>query len=402
LNLRSLIIMDCSWSSLPENMECLAWLEELLISNCENMLSLPRLPMSLKELKIRYWKGTDPCPGIWESLVNLRKLELYYSNWTSLPENMERLTSLEELEIMHCTNMLSLPRLPMSLKQLEIWDWKGTYACPGIWESLVNLCKLSLRHVSWTTLPENMECLASLEELWIRNCENMLSLPRLPMSLEELKIHHWKGTDPCPGIWESLVNLCMLDLYDCNWTSLPENMERLTSLEVLKITNCTNILSLPRLPVSLEELSISGWNGTSAAWPGNGESLVNLRVLKLFNGSWTSLPENMERLTSLRELVIMNCTNILSLPRLPVSIWSLEFSLCVGVETPWDGEPHIPIWPENMEHLASLESLVIWNCKNIDPLPNLPRSLKTFELDGKDQMQDGAALLQMADASTSS
>jgi len=222
------------------------------------------------------------------------------------------------------------------------------------------------------------------------------------MSLEELKIHHWKGTDPCPGIWESLVNLCMLDLYDCNWTSLPENMERLTSLEVLKITNCTNILSLPRLPVSLEELSISGWNGTSAAWPGNGESLVNLRVLKLFNGSWTSLPENMERLTSLRELVIMNCTNILSLPRLPVSIWSLEFSLCVGVETPWDGEPHIPIWPENMEHLASLESLVIWNCKNIDPLPNLPRSLKTFELDGKDQMQDGAALLQMADASTSS
>jgi hypothetical protein len=199
------------------------------------------------------------------------------------------------------------------------------------------------------------------------------------MSLEELKIHHWKGTDPCPGIWESLVNFCMLDLYDCNWTSLPENMERLTSLEVLKITNCTNILSLPRLPVSLEELSISGWNGTSAAWPGN-----------------------MERLTSLRELVIMNCTNILSLPRLPVSIWSLEFSLCVGVETPWDGEPHIPIWPENMEHLASLESLVIWNCKNIDPLPNLPRSLKTFELDGKDQMQDGAALLQMADASTSS
>jgi len=256
LNLPSLTILDCSWSSLPENIECLASLEELSISNCENMLSLPRLPMSLKVLKICNWKGTDPCPWIWESLVNLCKLRLYYVSWTSLPENMECLASLEEMEINRCQNMLLLPRLPMSLKELTINRWKGTYVNPGSWESLVNLCKLRLCHCSWTSLPENMERLTSLKVLSITNCKNILSLPRLPLSIKVLYLEGW---DETPGVGEPLRTI----------PSWPENMEDLTSLEKVVMTNCNNIHSLPNLPRSLKEFLLNGEDlmRDDCSWP---------------------------------------------------------------------------------------------------------------------------------------
>uniref|UniRef100_A0A0A8ZDU5 R13L1/DRL21-like LRR repeat region domain-containing protein n=1 Tax=Arundo donax TaxID=35708 RepID=A0A0A8ZDU5_ARUDO len=76
-------------------MECLTCLEKLIIDECENILSLPLLPLSLKELALISWKGS------------------------SLPENMERLTSLQKLTLQICDNILSLPTLPVSLKKLK-------------------------------------------------------------------------------------------------------------------------------------------------------------------------------------------------------------------------------------------------------------------------------------------
>ncbi|XP_062182618.1 putative disease resistance RPP13-like protein 1 [Phragmites australis] len=50
--LRKLIVSYCSWKSLPENMEHLKSLEELIIGNCSEIRSLPRLPKSLKKLSL--------------------------------------------------------------------------------------------------------------------------------------------------------------------------------------------------------------------------------------------------------------------------------------------------------------------------------------------------------------
>ncbi|TVU24113.1 hypothetical protein EJB05_26511 [Eragrostis curvula] len=135
---RTLVISSCRWYSLPENMERLTWLEKLVIDECENIMSLPILPSSLKVLTLRRWNGS------------------------SLPENMERLTSLEELRLQMCDNILSLPRLPLSLKKLKLW--------------------------TGSSLPENMERLTSLEELTLQQCNNVLSLPRLPLSIKKLEV----------------------------------------------------------------------------------------------------------------------------------------------------------------------------------------------------------------------
>ncbi|WVZ50287.1 hypothetical protein U9M48_001556 [Paspalum notatum var. saurae] len=138
--LRTLVISNCRWCSVPENIECLTWLEKLTIDSCENMESLPRLPLSLREIKIHIWYGS------------------------SLGENMESLSSLEELTVDRCYNTASLPRLPLSLVKLTVEFWNGS------------------------ALAENMESLSSLQKLDLTRCPNILSLPRLPSSLKELRI----------------------------------------------------------------------------------------------------------------------------------------------------------------------------------------------------------------------
>uniref|UniRef100_A0ACD5WP72 Uncharacterized protein n=1 Tax=Avena sativa TaxID=4498 RepID=A0ACD5WP72_AVESA len=55
------------------------------------------------------------------------------------------------------------------------------------------------------------------------------------------------------GLAEAFPHLSVLRLFDCNWDTLPDNMEHLTSLKELWIYACENIRSLPTLPQSLEK-----------------------------------------------------------------------------------------------------------------------------------------------------
>jgi Leucine-rich repeat (LRR) protein len=135
-------------------------------------------------------------------LPELHRLYINFCSWYALPDNIEQLASLKEL-IIDCCDIQSLPGLPSSLKYLEI------EACPNI-----------------LTLPE---LLPSLEELIIIHCRNIKSLPGLPSSLKVLRIKEY-----CPNI--------------CTLPELPQ------SLEGLEVVDCPNIKSLPGLPSFLKEL----------------------------------------------------------------------------------------------------------------------------------------------------
>ncbi|KAF8673416.1 hypothetical protein HU200_048980 [Digitaria exilis] len=104
LNLHTLVISNCTWSSLPEKLDRLTFLEKLVIRSCSNIMHLLLLPQSLKVLTLESWEGS------------------------LLPENMEGLECLEELSLRKCNNILSLPTLPLSLKKLEIHECSNSLA----------------------------------------------------------------------------------------------------------------------------------------------------------------------------------------------------------------------------------------------------------------------------------
>ncbi|WVZ49613.1 hypothetical protein U9M48_000954 [Paspalum notatum var. saurae] len=101
-----------------------------------------------------------------ELFMNLHELLIRSWEHDSLPENMERLVSLQSLFIVGCDNSKSTmvlgPTLPRSLR--KIW----------IFESILVL--------------ENMEHLVSLESLDIHRCFEMEILPTLPLSLKKISI----------------------------------------------------------------------------------------------------------------------------------------------------------------------------------------------------------------------
>lgn len=97
--------------------------------------------------------------------LSLKVLALVSWEGSSLARNMEEhLTSLEELTLEMCDNILLLPILP------ESWGH---------------------RFLGGFSLPEGMAC---LEALALRNCDNIHSLPSLPLSFKKHEIYNCNST----------------------------------------------------------------------------------------------------------------------------------------------------------------------------------------------------------------
>lgn len=77
-------------------------------------------PKYLQELHITECRLPVPPSGLAEAFPSLRVLHLFSCSWDALPENMECLTSLSELDIFACMNIMSLPSLPKSLEYFKL------------------------------------------------------------------------------------------------------------------------------------------------------------------------------------------------------------------------------------------------------------------------------------------
>lgn len=107
----SLCIRDYSGRRYP------SWLTEGLDNTGWNSTDVP----DMQDLMFWDCDGPPP-PKIGEHFVNLRILTIAGCTWESLPNNLDRLPSLHELNIQDCPNIDSLPLLPRSLTMFILAD----------------------------------------------------------------------------------------------------------------------------------------------------------------------------------------------------------------------------------------------------------------------------------------
>lgn len=141
---------------------CFALVQELVILSCSSIVRWP-----LEELRclarLRYLKISHCAHLGWEG---------------SSSDEILPLPQLERLLIEYCDGLMEIPRLPVSLEELDIAHCRSLVALPT---DLGNLSKLRELYVVdcdlLKALPEGMDGLTSLESVTIKECAKVSTFP---------------------------------------------------------------------------------------------------------------------------------------------------------------------------------------------------------------------------------
>ncbi|XP_060193468.1 putative disease resistance protein RGA3 [Lycium barbarum] len=236
--LRVLDINECTnLSTLPDDLQTLQSLAMLWISRCPKITSIPSLEglKTLEELKISYCNELASLPNeMLLSCMSLKSLSVENcANLTSFPD-LQQLNSLLSLRIVDCPQ---LTRLPKGLHSLSCLNYLriGPFS-----EDLTSFPILDYDDTPSSEIHEENFQLFSLR------CLTLFGRP------------HW---DSLPAWLQNLTSLAELHLYDFGFEAVPEWIKSMSSLERLGLYLCEKLTFLPSVEatkclVKLREVEI--------------------------------------------------------------------------------------------------------------------------------------------------
>ncbi|XP_020600081.1 LOW QUALITY PROTEIN: putative disease resistance protein At3g14460 [Phalaenopsis equestris] len=327
-------------------------LTELFLDNCPNLQELPHLPPKLKKMKIQKigWKAalnwkqeTNSCCGISKSIPPETLEVLSCPSITSLLS----LGGLQQVES-------GIEKFQLILSEIVIDD---PSLLPTV--SIASFGKLTICNneglVSFTIEAEQWfsHVSSSLREL---NFRDLKSLQSLPSSLERLSSVEILRIEKVPQLQQllhipaSLTELCLeyLESLQC----LPSSLSAISSLAYLKLDSIPLLKSLPVLPPSLSRLSIN--------------SLDNLQCLP-----------SLSAISSLKHIHLVSISLLKSLPELPPSLSELHLYKLDNLQS----------LPFSLSAFSSLNHLYLNSIPLLKSLPELPPSLSELHLYKLDNLQ---------------
>ncbi|CAB4262990.1 unnamed protein product [Prunus armeniaca] len=373
-NLRVLHIDHChKLSHLPDELHTLHLLEGLTLENCPSLEFIPIATQSqdmpcLRKLKIENCEKLSSCSSGLEYCTSLQELHIENcQNLRHLPvDGLQTLVSLEELTLKNCP----------SLEFIPITTQSQGMPCLRI-VNILNCEKLS----SW---PSGLEYCTSLQDLHIENCQNLRHLPvdglQNPVSLEELYIRNCTNLEAIPSL-DNLTSLHTLSIWGCDGlTSLPRGLQSCTSLTILTIGECHNLISLADVDdisrlQSLYNLQIFDCRKLKYL-PTGLRSLTSLEYTTIgkFWEELDSFPD-FELPSQIRWLKISGWPKLKSLPQQIQHLTTCLEDLII------DSFYSMEALPEWLGNLTSLINLHIWDCKNLMRMQRLTK-LETLSISG--------------------
>ncbi|XP_044511589.1 disease resistance protein RPV1-like [Mangifera indica] len=346
-------LKDCLWlESLPSSVCNLESLQQLDLSGLVYLKMVPEFPRRIEELYLDRTAIEQLSSSI-ENASNLVRLSLKdCSSLRSLPNGLSKLKSLKYICISGCSKLHILPEDIGHLQSLEVLEATGNSKdCLGLESLPSSIHNLNLRFL-------NLSGLVYLK-----------MVPEFPRRIEELYLD---GTaiEQLSSSIENASNLVRLSLKDCSsLRSLPNGMSKLKSLKYICISGCSKLHILPEDIGHLQSLEVLEANGTSIGEipssmtgplsPGQ-SGLQFLRRLNLNHCSLTQLPNNLDRISLLRELELEG-NNFENLPTSIVNLSKLKLlniRVCNRLKS-------LPKLPSNIEELRAD------NCKRLKAISGL-------------------------------
>ncbi|CAA0384437.1 unnamed protein product [Arabidopsis thaliana] len=256
-NLEELRLRSCSsLVELPSSIEKLTSLQILDLLDCSSLVELPSFgnATNLRELKLQNCSSLIELPLSIGTATNLKKLDMNgCSSLVKLPSSIGDMTNLEEIDLFNCSRLVELPS---SIGNLQ------------------NLCKLIMRGCSkLEALPININ-LKFLDTLNLTDCSQLKSFPEISTHIKylmltgtaikevPLSIMSWSRLTLFQiSYFESLKEFPhALDIITGLWLSksdiqeVPPWVKRMSRLRDLRLNNCNNLVSLPQLSDSLDNI----------------------------------------------------------------------------------------------------------------------------------------------------
>ncbi|XP_063940300.1 TMV resistance protein N-like isoform X2 [Daucus carota subsp. sativus] len=329
-NITSLKVLDISGtrvSSLPDSIGYLTNLVKLILSNNSNLNTLPDTICNLRSLKIL---EIDSCerleelPGQLQKITSLRelllsstaiskvelsqlplslkRLDFSKSVLTALPSGISQLSNLEYLNIEGCKQLLSIEELPPNLKELN-----ASY-CPSvkIYRAILkHLEVLNLEYCSGLKEIQGLEELTSVKEFNFTWCRQLWCIAELPPNLKLLSAYQCSSLKRLPHL-SNLKHMEKMDLRKCVGLTEIQGLEELTSLKILDLDMCTNLLTIGELPSTIEWMKANGCSSMKIL--PDLSNLKHLEMLDLTGCSALTEIQGSEELSSIRELRLEDCS----------------------------------------------------------------------------------------------
>ncbi|KAF2319168.1 hypothetical protein GH714_013706 [Hevea brasiliensis] len=339
-------------------------LVRLELKFCENCKQIPTVGLlpHLKIFKIArldnvkrisnefyYSNGSESTNSAWRLFPVLKEFSLAFMNglveWMAPGVGRESCAiafpCLEDLTIRWCHQLTSIPISYLSsLIKLNI-NGCGALSC---------LC-------------DELHAFTSLEELSLLDCHSLVSIPSIQglTSLKKLSIIACYNLASLPSGLQSCSSLEQLTITRCTkLTSVHKDLQELRSLVYLYISDCPSLASSPpedclscltrlkQLTIGSEELKV--FLGLDSIQ----DSLEEL-VLICGQNELKSLPGQLQDLTALKSLQIVNFTAVEAFPEWLGKLKSLE-KLEIG------GCKELMYLPTTMQGLSKLRRLKIYGC----------------------------------------
>lgn len=190
-----------------------------------------------------------------QHLEKLRKIDLSYSTYLSQFPDLSQAPHLESMNLEGYRSLLQVPSYFQYFDKLKVLNLSGNSNLKNLSAIPQSITYLDLEDTGIEELPSSIGSLDKLYSLVLRNCKGLKNLPSSMYKLKSLDHLNLFGCSSLDNFPELPTDIRYLNLNGTAIEQVPSQIEGLSSLHILDLSNCRRLRTVPKRIMPLSQAS---------------------------------------------------------------------------------------------------------------------------------------------------